>query len=187
MKPSSWRGGFSCVDMVKLWVQGRSWHQKLLTYPVSGRAPAHDKCFPQHCKKIRVQKAGPELTGQLIQKAVHLLHVSNGLLGKMAIRSMFGSINENGAESLKPKYFLLTSMMCFGIKSSLGYDTQVYNKINKRALKDRERGITPGNGALWHVWCYWILWEITNFNYCFSKLISSISPKYTGFYGDSCA
>ena len=50
-----------------------------------GRATAHDKHFPLHYKEIRVQKAGHELTGQLIQQAVHSSHVSNGLLGKMAI------------------------------------------------------------------------------------------------------
>lgn len=110
-----------------------------------GRAAAHDKCFPWHCKEITVQKAGRELTGQLIQQVVHSLQVSNGLLGKMAIRSVFRSINENSTESLKSKYLLLTSMICFAIKSSFGYDTQVYNKINKHALKDREKGITPGN------------------------------------------
>lgn len=69
----------------------------------------------------------------------------------MAIGSVFRSINENSTESLKPKYLLLTSMMSFGIQSSFGYDTQVYNKISIHALKDRERGITPGNRALRHV------------------------------------
>lgn len=116
-----------------------------------GRATAYDKHFPLHRKEIKVQKAGHELTGQLIQQAVHSLHVSNGLLGKMTIRSVFRSINENSTESLKSKYLLLMSMMSFGMQSSFGYDTQVYNKIIKHALKDGERGMTPRNRALWHV------------------------------------
>jgi len=63
----------------------------------------------------------------------------------MTIRSMFRNINENSTKSLKSRYLLVTSMMSFGIQSSFGYDIQVYNKILKHSLEDRERGITPGN------------------------------------------
>lgn len=44
-------------------------------------------------------EAGLELTGELIQQGAHLLHVSNGLSGKMAIRSVFRGINKKGDQT----------------------------------------------------------------------------------------
>lgn len=42
-------------------------------------------------------------------------------------------------------------MMSFGIQNSFGYDAQLYSKIISQLLKDRDRGITLGNWALWQV------------------------------------
>lgn len=66
----------------------------------------------------------------------------------MATRNVFKSINEKGTKHLKAKSLLLTSTMPFEIHSSFGYNTQLYRKITRHALKDGGRGITSGNWAL---------------------------------------
>jgi len=50
---------------------------------------------------------------------------------------MFGSNNKKGIKFPESKYLLLMSVMSAGIQRSFGYDTQVYSKINKCALKGR--------------------------------------------------
>lgn len=144
MEASSSHGGLRCVPVGRLRVQVSSCNQKIVRYPVTweGHSTQH---FPWHHKEIRVQKAGPELTGQLIQQAAHLLHVSNGLSGKKAIRSVFRSINEKA-----PNFWSLniySSPTCCLLESRVALDmmpnstAKLWDKLWRMGRGESPRGI----------------------------------------------